>query len=81
MGRHRKRRAQNKTCEIKDCENDAVRSLPIKKVDKYIKKGAKRGVTKRVHICKEHYKEYKSSSKEDRKLDRLAYRDGGLDPQ
>jgi hypothetical protein len=81
MGRHRKRRAANKICDIKGCDKEATRSLPIKKIEKYLDKAVKEGVTRRAHICKDHYKEYKKSSKTDRMTDRLAWRHGGIDPQ
>jgi len=58
-----------KICDVVGCENPAVRGLSPKKV-----KNAGldiEDVRGKVHLCKEHYKEYKKASKTDRKLEML----------
>ncbi|MFQ6129076.1 MAG: hypothetical protein ACE5QW_09270 [Thermoplasmata archaeon] len=60
-------------CEISDCNDEAVRSIPAGKL-----KGALSDVSfekerGRVHICKSHYKKYKKATKENRKLERLGW--------
>lgn len=46
-------------CSVEGCENEAVRSISIENFEKSgLKLKLKEG-TKRVYLCKEHYKEYK----------------------
>lgn len=66
-----RKEAVDKLCDVKDCNEQAVRSVSAKKV---VKSGltipSERGNT---HLCKEHYKEFKKSTKEDRKLQRIGW--------
>jgi hypothetical protein len=67
----RKEGGGKKECDVKGCNEEAVRSLSAKKIYKAgldIPEG--RG---NAHLCKEHYKDYKKSTKEDRKLQRLGW--------
>jgi len=60
-----------KHCEVKGCNAPAVRSLSAKKAS-----GAGLDVPSgrgNVHLCKEHYREMKKSTREERKLDRLGW--------
>jgi hypothetical protein len=58
-----------KTCDVEGCDNPAERSISGKKVEKAgLDIEESRG---KVHLCREHYKEYKKSSKADRKLEAL----------
>jgi len=63
-----------KICEIKECKNDAVRSIATKNLMSSLPKlrleDEKR---KRTHICKDHYKEFKKATKEERELKRLGW--------
>ena len=82
MGRHRRRRREreSRTCQISGCDDEAARSIPLKKVEKYLDERVEPGVTRRVHLCKKHYKEFKKASKKDRLTDRLGYQHGGIEP-
>lgn len=61
-------------CEVYNCEEDAVRSIPKKRLMKYLPElKLKRENVKRVHICKTHYKTFKKKSKKDREFERLAW--------
>ncbi len=68
------------TCDVSGCSNEPVRSLPSSRVSKYLEvptgggKG-RRGSKgkKRVHLCQDHYKEYKKSAKKDREIERLGW--------
>jgi len=67
----RKEGSDKKECDVKGCSEEAVRSLSAKKIKNAgleIPDG--RG---NAHLCKEHYKEYKRSTKDDRKLQRLGW--------
>jgi hypothetical protein len=59
----------NKTCDVVGCDRPAERGISPKK--------AKQAgldiedVRGKAHLCMEHYKEYKKSSRTDRKLETL----------
>lgn len=59
-------------CDIEGCKSGAERSISGKKVDKA---GMKLAVDldKNAHLCKEHYKEFKKKTKQDRTYDRLGW--------
>jgi hypothetical protein len=54
-------------CSVKGCEANAIKSLSFEKVKKT---ELKINEERKVYLCKEHYKEYKKRSKEDRMVDR-----------
>jgi hypothetical protein len=66
-----RKEAVDKLCEVKDCNEQAIRSVSAKKV---LKSGlvvpSERGNT---HLCKDHYRELKKSTKEERKLQRIGW--------
>ncbi|MEM2786449.1 MAG: hypothetical protein QXW37_02920 [Candidatus Nitrosotenuis sp.] len=58
-------------CDVDGCNNDGVRSLNSSKVENTglrLKSSAKKAV-----LCREHYKEWKKETKEDRDLERARY--------
>ena len=55
-------------CDVAGCDKTAERSLNMKQVARTGLKLKDPGV-RQVHLCKEHYKEYKKESKTDRELD------------
>lgn len=62
---------EKKECEVKGCSSEAARSVSAKKVAKSdLSVEAERG---NIHLCKDHYKQFKKSTKEDRKLERLGW--------
>ena len=61
----------DKTCDVSGCKEPAVRSMSAKKIkNSGLSISSDRG---NAHLCKEHYKDYKRSTKEDRKLQRLGW--------
>ena len=61
-------------CNVDSCENDAVRSLNTKKVEDA---GLRLNASgKKSGLCKEHYKEWKKATKDDRSLERARYERG-----
>lgn len=67
--------AEEQKCDVIGCSNQPHRSMPVSRVSKYIDIGtgsSKKGHAKkkRVHICKDHYKEYKKKAKKDRAIER-----------
>ncbi|MFM7795355.1 MAG: hypothetical protein ACKO7N_01175 [Candidatus Nitrosotenuis sp.] len=58
-------------CDVEGCSNDGTRSLNSSKVENAglrIKTSGKKAV-----LCKEHYKEWKKESKDDRDLERARF--------
>ena len=58
-------------CGISGCDEDALRSLPTKKVTEAVPEIKISTDARRVHLCKKHYKVYKKATKQQRKLDTL----------
>ncbi len=58
-------------CTVEGCEQDGARSLNTTKVERAGLRVT--SVGKKSVLCKEHYKEWKKESKEDRELERARY--------
>lgn len=57
-----------KNCDVPDCANESFKTVPgdlAKKVFTIDEKKTK------VHLCKEHYKEYKKGTKKERAMNRM----------
>ncbi len=63
---------QVRKCDVVGCKQDAERSVSGKKVEKA-------GLTisssadKNVHLCREHYRQFKKKTKTDRTFERLGW--------
>jgi hypothetical protein len=57
-------------CGVAGCNEPAVKSYSREAVEKTGLKAADEK-SKRMHLCKEHNKEYKKATKDDRKLESL----------
>ncbi|AGI47520.1 hypothetical protein TALC_00520 [Thermoplasmatales archaeon BRNA1] len=57
-------------CDVDGCNNEAERSLNMKQVAKCSLK-LKGGEHRSVHLCKEHYKQYKKDTKSSRAIDAI----------
>jgi hypothetical protein len=58
-------------CNVDGCDNDAARSLNTKKIEDAGLRLNTAG--KKSGLCKEHYKEWKKLTKDDRSLERARY--------
>jgi hypothetical protein len=58
-------------CNVSGCENTAERSISGAKASMAPDLGL--GGNKHVYLCKEHYKEWKKATKEDRKNERARW--------
>ena len=58
-------------CNVEGCEKEGARSLNTTKVENANLRVNSTG--KKSVLCKEHYKEYKKESKDDRDLERARY--------
>ncbi|MCK9322700.1 MAG: hypothetical protein RBR05_01765 [Candidatus Methanomethylophilaceae archaeon] len=57
-----------KICDVAGCDKEYERSLNIKQVAQTTLK-LKSNDLRNVHLCKEHYKEFKKETKTNRELD------------
>ena len=63
--------SKGEKCDVDGCNNDGARSLNSSKGENAglrLKSAAKKAV-----LCKEHYKEWKKETKEDRELERARF--------
>ena len=58
-------------CNVDGCPNDGTRSLNTTKVENAGLRVNSSG--KKTVLCKDHYKEYKKESKDDRELERARF--------
>ncbi len=72
--KHKPREKEEKHCGVLDCKNIAVRSLSAKKVKSTLPDLKLGDSGKRVPLCKEHYKQFKKKTKEERKLESLSWK-------
>ena len=63
--------AKGAKCNVDGCTNDGVRSLNTTKIENAGLRVNSTG--KKTVLCKQHYKEYKKESKDDRALERARY--------
>ena len=60
-------------CNVFDCQEEVKRTLSFKKVQDALPKVKFEKVTKKVHLCKDHYKQYKKATKDQRKMETLTW--------
>ncbi len=59
------------TCSVKECSNQAVRSLPPDAAELLGKNGVEVDTSeRRVYLCDEHYKMYKKLKRKEAKLEK-----------
>ena len=61
---------QAEICGVDGCNKPAERSFNIKQVSKS-SLSLKDPSARQIHLCKEHYKEFKKETKTDRSLDQV----------
>ncbi len=72
--KHKPRAASGDKCGVTDCKEKGHRSLSTKKVKSALPDLPLRAeAAKRIHLCKNHYKDFKKKTKKERELDRLAW--------
>jgi len=60
---------ESKVCDVKGCDAEAERSISgdaAKEANMNVDEGLKR-----VHLCKDHYRQYKKASRKERELGTL----------
>ncbi len=58
----------DKICEVTDCNKDSFRTVPADLAKKVFTLDESKT---KVHLCKEHYKEYKKGTKKERQMNRM----------
>ncbi len=58
----------DKNCEVPGCTNDSFKTVPADLAKKVFTIDDKKT---KVHLCKEHYKEYKKGTKKERAMNRM----------
>ncbi len=62
--------AKGVKCNVMGCGNEAIRSISAEKV---MATGLKIDETRRAYLCKEHYREFKRQTKQERTLEKWRY--------
>ena len=65
-----KNKGKVETCYVEGCNSDAMRSFNYKQVSE-TDLVLKPGEYNQIHLCKEHYKDFKKQTKKTRDLDRI----------
>jgi len=65
--------AASESCAVSGCGKDAARSLPTKKVKEVLPDLSLTGDARRSHLCRDHYREFRKKTKQERELDRLGW--------
>jgi hypothetical protein len=66
----RREEDEESECDVIGCTNPALRSVAGKKFSKAVS-DVRIPNSRRVHVCKDHYRRFRKKTKEDRKLERL----------
>ncbi|MEM0155676.1 MAG: hypothetical protein QW597_03630 [Thermoplasmataceae archaeon] len=57
-----------KTCEVSGCDRESFKTVEGELASKVFSLKEKKT---KIHLCKEHYKEYKKNTKKERELKRM----------
>ena len=60
-------------CQLSGCKEEAVRSISADKLKKAMSGTSLKEDSRRVHICKTHYRQFRKKTKGDRELERLGW--------
>jgi len=59
-------------CSVEGCGNPAARSVAGKRAQAALR-SLKLADERRVHLCRDHYKQFRKATKEERDLERLGW--------
>ncbi len=71
--KRKSKKKKKKTCNVKGCSDKKKKSLPTNKIKEKTDLKIKEGTGKNSYLCKEHYKEYKKQTEEERTAKRLSW--------
>ena len=67
------RDTDEKICAISGCKEEAVRSISTQKLKKSLSGISLKEESRRAHICKTHYRQFRKKTKGERELERLGW--------
>lgn len=65
--------AEKGPCGVVGCKNDAARSVAEAKLKEALPSLSVKADFRRVHLCREHYRDFRKKTKQERELDRLGW--------
>lgn len=65
--------AAGEVCAVSGCGGKAARSLPTKKIREVLPELTLTGDTRRSHLCRDHYRQFRKKTKTERELERLGW--------
>ncbi|MEM3851503.1 MAG: hypothetical protein QXP70_00705 [Methanomassiliicoccales archaeon] len=72
--RHAIRSASVERCSVKECQQEAIRSVSAEEAVEKAKLVIEHPTGKRAHLCREHYKVFKRATAEERELRKLSWK-------
>ncbi len=60
-------------CAVSGCNEEAARSIAADKLKKALSGTSLRSDSRRAHVCKKHYREFRKKTKGERELERLGW--------
>lgn len=63
----------DEVCGVSGCGQKAARSLSTKKVKDALPTLSLSSDARRTHLCKDHYRQFRKATKEERELERLGW--------
>lgn len=65
--------APEEVCAVSGCGKEAARSLPTKKVTQVLDGVSLTTNARRSHLCRDHYRQFRKKTKQERQLERLGW--------
>jgi len=66
--------AANELCGVQGCGKESRRSLSTTKVKEALPELKLIGEPRRIHLCKDHYRQFRKKTKQEREVERAAWR-------
>ena len=74
MAERRRKPTEAEVCFVSGCKEDAARSVAAKKFQAALPSlGLKAGPSRRIGLCRNHYRAFKKETKQDREFERLGW--------
>lgn len=65
--------AAKEVCAVAGCGQEAARSLPTKRIKEALPDLSLAAETRRSHLCRDHYRQFRKKTKQERELERLGW--------
>lgn len=60
-------------CAVAGCGQEGARSLPTKKIKEALPDLSLTAETRRSHLCRDHYRQFRKKTKREREFERLGW--------